>query len=529
VPGVVKGCAWHKTHFGGGALRPARTCTNRPMPVDVKHDDARHNSGRLGQAAIYAAAATLIIHCVVQYCRAPSFWLDESFVAASLRHPSARHIFAPLQYSQFFPRFYLGAIAIVRELFGYSVRVVRFLPSLSFVIATGMWAYLLSRRARHSRSAALLAGALLLGATFWIDQSIQLKQYTFDVAMALLPFLVSDEFLVACLVEGESRHALALLAIPCALSYTYPFALTARIVGWYAQSIRVRGWRVSVPRLLSFLIPVTMCIITIWAVDYRHNLPGETATEDYWRSCILTSQLDEGIPATARLMASFLWGWHGRMPVVTIGIVILQTLGVSAVLRRWWAGSQNDDRWGSRSLGSIVLLGGVVLASLLFKYPICSGRLVLFTQIHTEILAIEGSLCVVAALKQPRRIEALLYAFASVVSIYGVSSFVSRVEAGPAENISEMVAQIKPEVADSAWVHPCSCAQVGALPVQLPVRTIVLGTNQELPDPGTKTWIIWTHMGERTCRGRLARLRCLAKEWQVIEEGNERGLVLAQF
>src|SRR6185503_16006533 len=293
-------------------------------------------------------------------------------------------MFGPLEAGQLFPRVYLAIIAILREALGYRMWVLRLLPSLSFAIATLLWARLLIKRCGRSVPVALIAGALLLGSTFWLDQAIQLKQYTLDVLLALIPFLLGDDFYDRSLVEGKRRWRLALIALPCLISYTYPLALGARVLGWYLSNRRIRN-----SAALMLIASVGVALIAVLFTDYRFNLLIRDSYSDYWSECILGSSHS---PASAlRLLAKFLWGWHGRQPFVTAGVVPLQIIGVYSVIKRLRSSNDGVDEevWGSRSLGSIIILTGTILASALFNYPICAGRTALFTQVHTQILTLE--------------------------------------------------------------------------------------------------------------------------------------------
>jgi len=124
----------------------------------------------LNSIVIWAAAFALIAEGVVRYAGQPSFWLDEAFVATSVRNYSPQIIFAPLAYEQFFPRLYLLAIATLREILGYRIWVLRLLPLLSFAIATLFWARLLAKRSKAHTISALIGASLLLGATEWLSQ-----------------------------------------------------------------------------------------------------------------------------------------------------------------------------------------------------------------------------------------------------------------------------------------------------------------------------------------------------------------------
>jgi len=180
------------------------------------------------------------------------------------------------------------------------------------VAASLCWAKLLFREARSRLLVCLLGAALLLSSRFWFDQAIQLKQYTFDVLMALMPFLLTDVFLYRAFKEGKYKGRLILLALPCLLSYTYPFALFAGAFGWYLFQSRKHGWRLQQSSALVFVLAVAFFLTGIWFSDYQFNLKDCDDYFTYWRSCILRYSFQEGIGSVLRLLAKFLWGWHGR-------------------------------------------------------------------------------------------------------------------------------------------------------------------------------------------------------------------------
>lgn len=476
-------------------------------------------TGKIAPSIIWLAAAAVILVGAVRYFEQPSFWLDEAFIALSLRSPSIQTIFGPLEAGQLFPRVYLAIIAVLREALGYRIWVLRLLPSLGFAISTVLWARLLAKRCDRSLPSALIAAALLLGSTFWLDQAIQLKQYTLDVLLALVPFLLGDDFYDQSLVEGKRRWRLALIALPCLISYTYPLALGARMLGWYVSKRRIKN-----SAALMLIASVGLALLAVWFTDYRFNLLIRDSYSAYWSECILGSSHN---PAGAlRLLAKFLWGWHGRQPLVTAGVVPLQILGVYSVLKRLRAThSDENDRWGSRSFGSILLLGGVVLASALGAYPICAGRLTLFTQVHTQILAVEGALFALSWNKRKAAAIAL-YLFAGVVLFHSGRAYYRVAVSEPAENLFPLVPAINTEITNTIWVHPCSASQVKSLPDPLP-GDVVFGSDKL--QPAGKTWVLWSHLGNEHCVKSLEEVRLKARSWQVISEGPGRGLALAEF
>lgn len=506
---------------------------------------AKENLRRLCYVSIWIAALLAIIAGAARFAAQPTFWLDEAFVAVSLRNPTPDVLFAPLEYGQYFPRLYLAAISVTRELFGYSIWALRLLPFLCFIMATFVWARLLAKRSRQYQALALLSAALLLGASFWLDQAIQVKQYTFDVLLALIPFLIGDEFFKETLVEGKRKYLLIAFALGCCLSYTYPFALGARVSGWYLDRARRESARVKPSAVIILGASVALGLISIWMTDHRFNINDRAAYLAYWNDCILRSCFEQGPGSALRLIGKFLWAWHGRQPLVTAGMVPLEILGVYWVIRRWKDRGElaNDAGWGSRSIGSIVLLAGVILASAVVNYPICGGRVVLFTQIHTQILALEGAFFVLSFWRGRKAVRIVVALFICVTLGYSGRAYMRYVRSEPAENLAPLLSLIKPEVANTIWVHPCCAAQVRALPDPLPVERVLFGREGEgaklehnrtgsgimAPQPGEKAWIIWSHMSGELCRNPLEQVRRLARSWQVIREGPDTGLALAEF
>jgi hypothetical protein len=478
---------------------------------------------------VWLSAFALIAAGFIRYLHQPSFWLDEAFVAVSLKNPSLQTIFAQLEYGQYFPRIYFSAIAALREIFGYRIWSIRLLPFLSFVIATVLWAQLLLKRAASVFIAGLLSTAFLLGANYWLDQSIQLKQYTLDVLLALIPFLLSDEVYKETLAEGKRKWILVVLAIPCALSYTYPMSVGARLAGWYLDYGRKQSWRIRPSAIVIFVGAMALALSSIYVTDHRFNFQDRAAYYSYWSDCILGARLQEGMGSALRLLAKFLWGWHGRMPMVTALMAPLQIIGVYWIIRRWRnpAVEEENALWGSRSCGSLILLAGVVTASLLVNYPICAGRVTLFTQVHTQILALEGALFLWAFLKRGK-VKAILFSIiAGVLLFHSGREYVRFCRAESAENLHPILPLIDRAVADKVWVHPCSVAQVRALPEPLPVTDVML--TGKLPKRAGKVWILWSHLGNETCQQELAEIKERASSWQIIHEGSGRGLALAEF
>ncbi|MGH9947970.1 MAG: hypothetical protein ACRD6X_12320 [Pyrinomonadaceae bacterium] len=480
---------------------------------------------------VWLAAALVIAAGLNRYLYDPTFWLDEAFVSASLRSPTFESIFAPHAYGQFFPRFYFSLLAVFRDTFGYHEWVLRLIPFTCFVIATLIWARILSRAARSNLAANFLAAALLLGTYYWMDQAIQLKQYTFDVMFALLPFLLKDNAL-AKLFTGEKKPPfyIYLLAVPCALSYTYPIALGGRMLGWLILNLPQRS-SIRYKRVAVFGIILVASLATIWLIDVRFNFTDIGGTRRFWSACILI-ECSVGDPwCWGNILARFLWGWHGRYSYIVPAIIApFQLIGIYSIARRLIT-RRSKNQIGthySLALGSLVVLAGAIAASLIASYPICAGRLTLFVQIHTQIVAIAGLRFALVWFRKNRTAKILIVVCITVILFGTVRAYVAFVQKEPHQNMRPFYSKIDPTISNTIWVHSCSATQVKSLSTPLPVENILFSPNEK-PEPGQRVWVIWTHLQNEECRGSLDTMLSQMKDLQMVEQGEERTLAIGEY
>jgi hypothetical protein len=505
--------------------------SGREMGVENFSQFLSANRRIMNRTIIWGSAIFIIASCFIRYFQFPTFWLDEAWAAIPLKEPSLQTIFTRFDMGLYFPRIYMSVIAILREIFGYKIWSLRLLPTACFIFGTIFWLRLLAKRSSSFMSLNLLSGMLVLGSSFWLEQSIQLKQYTFDVVLALIPFLVSDASLREALSDGKKRGKLIALALPCALSYTYPIALFARLLGWYLYHGKRKTWRLNLSAVLLISIAVLLALSSIWITDYRYNLRDQTSYLGYWNDCIF--HISDHPIRSLRLIANFLWGWHhgSLLPLVVAGVAPLQALGAYRAVKRLSDKNalEADSDWGSRTLGSLCLLGGMIFASAIVSYPICTGRLVLFTQVHTQILIIEGALYIITFWNMRKFARGFLFGSIAVVVLYSTHRYIGFLKEKPPENLRPILSLIDPAASDTVWVHPCSEAQVKSLPDPLPVQQVITKTRNRLPEPGQRVWVLWTHLSDGLCKDSLEELRSDAKSWQVVHESSGRGLALAEY
>lgn len=487
--------------------------------------------------AVWIAALALIAAAAIRYLEMPSFWLDEAFVAVSLRNPSPDLISHRLEPDgTAFPRMYLSAIALLRHFTGYQLWSLRLPSVLFFIAATILWARLLIRFSSHRRILGLLAGALLLGSGIWLNYGGQLKQYSLDVFVSLLPFAVPDHALDQTLTQGKRKLTILALTVPLLISYTYPYALAGRLAGWYLYRVRWRrseGWKLSVPSLTLFLATAFGSIALLWFADLRYLSAERPAYTAYWSSCILGAALKQGILPALHVLEKFFWGWHRGLIVLIAAVAPLQAIGLWSVIKRLTnSASSPAPRTGSILVGSVLVIGGLILASLAGIYPICADRITLFAQVHFQLLTIEGASFILLRWQARAAVVAVSVAVL-LLSFYAVRDYCRFVVAEPTENLRPLIKHIDSSISDRLWVHECSVAQVRSLPDPLPVSEVILGNSSSDRNlkvaPGERIWVLWSHLGAEFCVTSLQEVKARARSWQVVEERSGRGLALAEF
>jgi len=283
----------------------------------------------------------------------------------------------------------------VEGLFGYETLVLRALPFTFFLLASYFWLKLLFTRLGALPLLAVLAFFLLLLPTSWFAYSSMLKQYTFDVLLATLLFVVPDRRLETTLRDGRNLWVGVILSLPCALSYTYVIVLSGRLAGWYVSQLFAGTYRLSVRGLLTVGIGVLVSLASLWLTDIRFM---NGSVYGWWESCIPGNDWSSA-PA---LLDQLVMGWYagkqefpirGGLPEPILMILrIAFLLGVIQVARslRGHALYKSPPSWGSRSIGALLVLVALIGASVVIHYPICSSRLTLFALFPMQIVLFEG-------------------------------------------------------------------------------------------------------------------------------------------
>ena len=467
---------------------------------------------------------------VIRYARDGSFWLDEASIALSFRDLELGQVFDRLIGSQSFPRLYFLVIKSARDVFGYETQVLRFFPFV-FAIAASVL-YLRLFRLRFAMAPALLAVAILLNLipASWFVYSAFLKQYTLDVFLSLLPFCLPEEFYDRTLGRGEARWKLILLALPCATSLTYLIPLLGRVVGWGLARV-CAGERSFDPRALIALVSgIAVSMASLWLTDLRFTL-GQEGVIAFHSDYILGHDWGDTLGILLRLAIGWYTGageFHAAIGPPLWFLKILAGLLIVGGARVLWDGLRGRQPapeapaiWGSRSLGSLAAVTGLLVASPIMQYPVNDSRMTLFLLFHLQILMLEGLSFTAHSLdaKLGRRLGGVpLGAALGLLVVMGLlpaaqRNAVAMARNEPPGNIKPLLPLIAEHPDLTVVVTPCSLKQVETLPGGLgteDVHPLPFGFDLANDLPLGQEVLVLNAFRARYCRGQIERIKAAA-------------------
>lgn len=454
-----------------------------------------------------------------------SFFHGEASVVLSFEGLSILETFQGnlLGGGQSFPRAYLLAIRVVRMVLGDYTWATRLLPQAFFLAATVLWCRLLYLRFRSSPPVVLLGVVLLIATVTWPIYGAAVKQYTFDVFWVMVLFSVPDRVLDTSLRSGRRRLSLLMLVVPVAFSYTYGIALLARWLGWYAYSWRRDGFHLDHRSTALAIASFGTFAGVLWLTDIRHTL-GQDSLFIFWEKCILPLPPRESLA----LLDRFVLGWYeGRVEFVgvrelplaiRVALHLAFALGVArmvSTIAPRTLGSEIALDWGSRSVGALAGVSGAIASSFVLDYPICSGRLLLYTVWFQHMLILEGIDFVLAAARRAggesgRRRSAyhgtaLIGSLAVTVTLGFTAFHLHRdlLARAPIEDVRPQLEKLATAPELPVVVTRCMDYQIQTLPEGLGMEEVIVrpfaGGGEPLP-LGQEVWIIHSLLFPGMCQ-----------------------------
>lgn len=255
------------------------------IQLRLNRENAADSDSSGGTVAAGAAIVLGVALRLWQYLANPSIWVDEAAIARNVLDRQAGGLFAALDYGQVAPPGFLLGVKLSSALFGGSEYALRLVPLLAGL--AGPWLFYLVAREILRPVGSIVAASLFSLAVPLIFFSSNLKQYSSDVAMALLVLWVALRIARSPLSARGAGLYSALIALSLFVSQAAVFATAAAgaalLVDAFSRSLPDRRGRAA--------------LVAFWAV-------AVLATVLYGRS-VLT-------PATAAYLDRF-WA-HGFMP-----------------------------------------------------------------------------------------------------------------------------------------------------------------------------------------------------------------------
>lgn len=218
------------------------------------------------------------INRIIQYQFNRSLWADEAVLALNIVHRSYLEFFQPLDYDQAAPPGFLMIEKLIIELFGNQEYALRAFPLFCGILSL----FLFYKFAQSCLPLAALpiSCALFANSEFLISYSSEVKQYSTDVAVALLLSLI----LLPLLHKPLTFKPGLIMALAGAISlwFSYPavfilagFGLTSLTVNWFNQKSVNWGHYFSIylTWLISFILFYFVAI---------HAVSNDTALSQAW-------------------------------------------------------------------------------------------------------------------------------------------------------------------------------------------------------------------------------------------------------
>jgi Dolichyl-phosphate-mannose-protein mannosyltransferase len=291
--------------------------------------------------ATWAAALIGVVLRIWQYAAGTSLWLDELAVAQNvISRPVGKLLSSPLAWDQVAPKGFLLAEKLAVGLLGVNEYGLRFFPLLCSIAALIFFVRVSERVLGH---AAPIAVALFATAGPLIDYAARVKQYSTDVAVAVLLLWMALELQRRERSARELHGAGIIGAI--AVWFSQPAVLvlaglgtTLIVVARRNRDGRSRSW--PWPLLLwwgASAAAATAASFASVTAETRHSL---MTTYDYWRL---------GMPPDSLLQAiQSLWPLHPLTALVARGslsglaypfahlYMLLALFGAYIFFRRSW-------------------------------------------------------------------------------------------------------------------------------------------------------------------------------------------------
>ncbi len=351
-----------------------RADSNPPAAVSARAGDGM----RLRSPWVVSAVVFGTIVRLWQYCLNRSLWVDEACLALNLIHRQYAELLRPLDYHQGAPLGFLFVERFLIEHWGPSEYALRFFPLLAGIASLFMF-YGVARRV-VSHGALAVAMGLFAIAPPLIYYSSELKQYSGDVAVALLLYLVALSAPAATWSYLRIAGLGIIGAVVIWFSHPAVFVLASIATVFIVGLVVERNWK-QLARFATAYVLVLASMAVVYFVSLR-NLVADNYLLKYWT--------DNFMPLPPKSVTDLKWFYDAffeffRSPV-GLSFAGLAALAFLVGGYHLYARARDRPKFWLLVLPWVFTL----LASSLHRYPF-GGRLALFLVPSAIMLIAEGA------------------------------------------------------------------------------------------------------------------------------------------
>ena len=334
----------------------------------------------LNRATLWGFIILGILFRLRQYLFDRSLWLDESLLALNIIRRSPTELLKPLDHAQGAPIGFLWLEKLAVHSLGPGEMTLRLVPFLAGL--GSIFLFVMVARRFLTPGAVLIAVALFSFCSPLIYYSSEAKQYSIDVAVALLLYLMSSPMLEFQL--GTMRVIALSLAGAFAIWLSHPAAFVLAGMGLISFwiSTRKNEWRILLK--ICLVLTVWSCSFLVFYLVSLRTLSHSRNLLNYWNSAFAPFPLSS--------LANAKWYVESFFGIFSypVGLVFTGIAAVAAILGAIEIFAMDEGRCLLLVLPTALTL----VASWLHRYPF-QGRLLLFI-VPSAILLIAAGLEIIS-------------------------------------------------------------------------------------------------------------------------------------
>ncbi len=215
---------------------------------------------------------------LVQYLSNRSLWGDEASISLNIINRSYRELLTPLSHNQAAPPGFLTVEKLAVQLFGNNEYSLRFFPFICGAIALFAFAWIVAYYT--SKITAAIAISFFACLPYLVYYATEVKQYSSDVAIALLLFILLISFRTQLL----NRNQIILLSLFGSIAIWFSHPSIFILSGVELSSLIIlpasRRWSWLMRRLPVYLSWLTSFILLYW-LTIRPTLKNDVLTASF--------------------------------------------------------------------------------------------------------------------------------------------------------------------------------------------------------------------------------------------------------